>query len=369
MTTTEILIFYGWWQFSVCLFAFAGLMTIWWHIGRKQNDFGQVWLAVSILCWSFSGLGEVLLDSELATSQDQHLLGGCRSIFSLLNSLFILLALPWFRYIPSKIESLIKSDYWQWIVGLPFLFSLIPTIRWSLTGGGNDFIRELDVYYAFFTLPFLGAILWQSFSKRRLVGLAYLSILVILLAVFAQICKITDYTKYLVIFSAIFKTNLIMIFFALALSWVKELSESNQVIPGRIFLRFDPQQMNKAKAPVWIKGLHTSEFTKIILTRKKHELLYKFATQKKHQPEAAYLTIKPQGEKRTSKIYDIQEHNEYIRIVESLLNISYGKSNWTKELHEKPLLKALFHKPGDRTIGLNIPVENIILDYQEETKI
>ncbi len=367
MTNTEILNFYGWWQFSVCLFAFAGLMTIWWHIGRKQQDFGQVWLALSILCWSFSGLGEVILDRTIGASTTNNLLEGWRSVFSLLNSLFILLALPWFRYIPSKIAPLVESDYWRWIVGLPFLFSLIPTIRILLTGNSssNHFIRELDVYYAFLTLPFLGAILWQSFSKRRLIGLAYLSIIAILFAVFAQLCKTTNHTSYLLIFSAIFKTNLIMIFFALALSWVKELSESSQVVPTRIFLSFDPQQLNKPKAPVWIKGLHTTDFAKIILTRKKHELLYKFAAQKKLYPEAAYLSIKPQGEKRSTKVYDIQEHNEYIRIVESLLNIAYGKSNWTKDLHEKPLLKALFHKPGDRTIGLNIPAENINLDYQE----
>lgn len=39
----------------VCLFAFLGLMTIWYHIGRKQKDLGQVFLALSILCWSLSG--------------------------------------------------------------------------------------------------------------------------------------------------------------------------------------------------------------------------------------------------------------------------------------------------------------------------
>jgi hypothetical protein len=55
----DLLSFFGWWQFSVCSFAFVALMGIWWHIGRKQNDFGQVWLAISVLCWSFSGLVEV----------------------------------------------------------------------------------------------------------------------------------------------------------------------------------------------------------------------------------------------------------------------------------------------------------------------
>ena len=55
----DILKFYGWWQFSVCSFAFMALVAIWYHIGRKQKDFGQLWLAFSVLCWSCSGLVEV----------------------------------------------------------------------------------------------------------------------------------------------------------------------------------------------------------------------------------------------------------------------------------------------------------------------
>ena len=55
----ETFLFYGWWQFSVCLSAFIALLSIWWHIGKKQNDLGQVWLALSVLAWSFSGAVEV----------------------------------------------------------------------------------------------------------------------------------------------------------------------------------------------------------------------------------------------------------------------------------------------------------------------
>ncbi|MEL6987171.1 MAG: hypothetical protein AAGK97_05015, partial [Bacteroidota bacterium] len=55
----EVLTFYGWWQCIVCLFSFLALLGIWYHIGRKQNDFGQVYLAISVLCWSFSGIAEI----------------------------------------------------------------------------------------------------------------------------------------------------------------------------------------------------------------------------------------------------------------------------------------------------------------------
>ena len=363
MTDLNILSFYGRWQFSVCLFAFLGLMAIWWHIGRKQKDFGQVWLALSILCWSFSGLVEVIYSQSPGNELDNTVyLDGWRSIFSLLNSLFILLALPWFRYIPAKISPIIKSDYWRIIVGLPFLFCLIPTLRKLFTGQSNALISELDVYYAFFTLFFLGYILWESFWKRRLKGLAYLSILAILITVIAQLYKLTSADVNLLIFSAIFKTNLIMIFFALALSWVRELSELKLLNPAKIFIRIGPKQLQEAKAPVWIKGVNNEAFEKIILTRKRYELLYLFAEKKLLNPAEGWLMIKPQGEKRQNKVYDIQEHKEYLRIIETLLDATYGKDNWTKELHEKPLIDALFSKPGNRRIRLAIPAENIALD-------
>ena len=105
------------------------------------------------------------------------------------------------------------------------------------------------------------------------------------------------------------------------------------------------------------------------MTRKKHELLYKFAAQKKSNPDNGSLSIKPQGEKRPSKTYDIQEHNEYLRIIESLLDAAFGKGNWTKELHEKPLINALFTKPGDRTICLALPAENITLNSEGKKTI
>ena len=64
LTEPQLLSFYGWWQLAVCFFAFLALIAIWWHIGRKQNDFGQVWLALSVLCWSFSGGVEVFFAEQ-----------------------------------------------------------------------------------------------------------------------------------------------------------------------------------------------------------------------------------------------------------------------------------------------------------------
>lgn len=168
----SLLSFYGWWELGVCLFAFLGLMAIWYHIGRKQDDHGQVLLAASILCWSISGgidtyyAGQDLdfIQSVLNTNgtmeassyPSDDLRNGWRSILSLFNSLFILLALPWFKYIPERIKALITSKYWTIIVGLPFLFALLPMLSGMITSRSIAIVSELDVYYATLTLIFLG---------------------------------------------------------------------------------------------------------------------------------------------------------------------------------------------------------------------
>lgn len=361
----DILSFYGWWQISVCLFAFAGLMAIWYHIGRKQEDHGQIWLALSILCWSLSGVVEVYYAANpIQNSQQDLYLNGWRSIFSLLNSLFILLALPWFRYLPKLLEPIIQSRYWSLIVGLPFLFSLLPTVSRMFSGSSYGLINELDVYYAIFTLGALGLVLWQSFSKRNLVILAYLSVICILITFTAQVYKLSGSDVDQTLFSAIFKTTLIMIFFALALSWVKELAEHMQIKTEQIFIRFDREKKEKGRWEnvVWIRGLTGNEVKKVCLSPTHFNLLYKFASRKMESPDG-WLEIKPKSETRSGKVYDIKDHNEIKRLLAAILDGVFGKNLWSKEKHELPLKQALFEmsKQRERKIRLTLPADNVSL--------
>jgi hypothetical protein len=398
---TRLQLFYGWWQFAVCLFAFAALMAIWKHIGKKQNDYGQVWLALSVLCWSFSGLVEVYFASQLDELQVAYLadyqnvlenlshsiaavekleitaqqletlqekqtaaLDGFRSILSLFNSLFILLALPWFRYIPKQIEHLIKSKFWPLIVGLPFLFSLLPTLTKLWANQAHNAVSELDVYYAVLTLLFLGAVLWESFAKRRLMLLAWLSVVCILITFIAQLYKIAGSAVDMNLFSAIFKTSLIMIFFALSLSWVKELVEN--IIPSeqQLFISFERQKKENGRFEQFLifKGFPGNNERKIALSTTHFDLMLKFAQRKKESPDG-WLEIKPKSEQRATKTYDIKDHNEVKRLLIALLNGLFGKGHWTQRIHEQPLKAVLFEnsEKRDRKIRLKIPKENIVL--------
>ncbi|QCX02073.1 hypothetical protein FGM00_18860 [Aggregatimonas sangjinii] len=362
MTNYEIISFYGWWQFAVCLFAFVALLAVWWHIGKRQNDFGQVWLALSVLCWSISGLLEVIF-TEIAP-ESENLREGWRSILSLFNSLFILLALPWFRYLPKPLKQIIKSRYWTYIVGLPFLFSLLPTINKMVSGRAIIVISELDVYYAFLTLGFLGYVLWESFAKRRLKALAWLSLLCILITLIAQLYKLTDSSINLPLFSAIFKTCLIMIFFALALSWVKELSESVIPIAERLKIKFISQNRSDGKRAsiVSFKGFPGNTERNINLTPALFNLFLKFAERRKNTAEA-WLEIKPKNAVASKREYDINDHNQIKRLLFALLDGLFGKGNWTQDHHLKPLKESLFEMSAqrERKIRLAVPSENISL--------
>jgi len=364
----DLLTFFGWWQFSVCSFAFVALMGIWWHIGRKQNDFGQVWLAISVLCWSFSGLAEVYFSGESQmnnglTDDQSFLLSGFRSIFSLFNSLFILLALPWFKYLPKRFETLIKSPYWKFVVGLPFLFSLLPTVSKMVSGKGLGLIAELDVYYAILTLVFLGIVLWESFIKRKLTILAWLSVVFIIITFVAQIYKMIGSDMDMTLFSAIFKTSLIMIFFALALSWVKEISEN--IIPNvedlKLAFKKEKNQNGKFIHQVEIDGLIDQTKKLIKLTPGNYELLFSFAKRKKEANE--WLEIKPKSDIRNGKRYDINDHIQIKRLNTALLDGIFGNGNWNKEKHAIPLRNTLFEmsEKRERKIKLRIPSNNIYL--------
>ena len=379
LSTPFLLNFYGWWQFSVCLFAFVALLAIWWHIGKKRADFGQVWLALSVLCWSLSGLLDIyfsnILMAEWPAGTDLSLINqqigenyeartfwvdGWHSVFSLLNSLFILLSLPWFKYVPDPIRPHVQSNYWNWIIGIPFLFAIIPTGVRIFTQQTFTIISELDAYYSILTLIFLGWVLWASFAKRRMKWLAVLSIVCITIVFVAQVYKLTGSEIDLRLCSAIFKSCLIMIFFALAMSWVKELAEP--IIPDKSQLKLILHKIEGSNSQFELQGIPGVEAKRIALSNTNFALLHRFAHQKKNGQDP-WLEIKPKGDSRSGKTYDINDYNEIKRLMIAMLDGLYGKNVWSKEHHFQPLKNGLFvnSENRDRRVQLSLSPEQIVL--------
>lgn len=249
---------------------------------------------------------------------------------------------------------------WYAIVGLPFIFCLLPTISRMLTGKGSSLISELDVYYAVLTLAALAFVLWESFVRRGLQWLGYMSIFFILFTLVAQLYKFTDDSNTLILFSAIFKTSLIMMFFALALSWVKDLSEMLDIHPDQIKLSILPNS-RQLKNTISIEVMETNLPKEIALTSSHYNLLSKFVAARIDYLSEGWLEIKPKGKAGQRKEYPINDYNEIKRLLNALLDSVYGKDLWTKERHGIPFKDAIFEfsKDKGRQIRLRIPAANL----------
>ena len=365
---------FGFWGASVCGFAALALLAIYWHIGRRTRDVGQAYLAASVACWAMSGGVEVgyasALQEALAAGAPLEPLFGqlaaWRSVLSLSNSLLILLALPYFRYLPPRLTALAQSRYWPLVVGLPFAIALLPTARQLLTGRPSSIVSELDVYYALLTLAFLGLVLWSSFVRRRLPALAYLTAVCTVVTIGAQALKLGADPGTQVVLAAVFKTCLIMLFFALALSWVRELTET---AGGRTSSEAETSATPVAlellgSREVRLSGIISSkETTKFQLTPTVYELLHRFAERRTNAPDGGWLEIKPKHEAKPRKLYDIRDHNEVRRLLHALLDGLYGAGHWGREQHELPLKRLLFESDATRprTLRLALAAEHVTL--------
>ena len=328
-STQQILHFYGWWELITC---------------------------------AISGAIEIYYSTDTNILQTSNHLSGWRSILSLFNSLFILMSLPWFRHKPEWMKTIIESKSWYVIIGVPFLFALLPTAGRMITGSTYHLIEELDIYFAVFTLIALVFILWESFSKRGLTLLGYLSVIFVLVTLVAQLYKFTDEVQTLILYSAIFKSLLIMIFFALALSWVKDLSKTLQLKSDEIFLSLNRSKLENGKYQntVSLTGIPDQIKKEFTLTNTYYNLLQKFIIAKNENPTGGWLEIKPKSDSRNIS-YPIKDYNEIKRLTTSLLDGLYGKALWDKDRHGQPLKEALFEfsKDKGRQIRLKIPAQNI----------
>ena len=120
-----------------------------------------------------------------------------------------------------------------------------------------------------------------------------------------------------------------MIFFALALSWVKDLTERIQIKSGNVFLKLSKIKSGRLFNNILaISGLTGDEKKEVSLTNKNFELL-KLFIDRKMGPSEGWLEIKPKSNNRTGNVYDINNHNEIKRLIHSILDGVYGKNMWS----------------------------------------
>lgn len=155
-----------------------------------------------------------------------------------------------------------------------------------------------------------------------------------------------------------------MLFFALALSWVKELTETVIPTPHQLKLRFlkKDRGSDKDSFQVSIQGFPGNEDRLIPLTPALYTLFKLFAERRLDKTDG-WLEIKPKNFD-VSKTYDINDHNELKRLMVALLDGLFGKQTWTKDKHFVPLKTTLFEmsEHRERKIRLLLPKENITIE-------
>lgn len=375
----QLFYFYGSWQVVICLFSGIALLSIWSHVTKKDEpgdrDRGLLWVAISIFMWSFSGAVDLLYAQRVGrfgmpTEAIQIIFDGSRSVLSILNSAFLLLALPWFHYKPQWLRFLLQSQIWFFVVLVPWLFCIFATILMFariIIPSSVSFIYLFDFLYAIFTLGFLGVILWASFAKRGLHILAYLSALCIVCTLTAQVLKLFtgfDLEFWRLLSDGIFKTALILLFFALSLSWVEELSKNVAVSAGDLWLELWQKSGNGRKnaylatftIPEWMQN------RTIAFTEKNFQLLQKFAEKRLQEPETdgGWLEIQPKSLKHNR--FDIKDYNEINRILDAMLNDVKGENNWLP-VDRQDLKKILFEYDASksRRIRLRVLPANLLI--------
>lgn len=383
----SLYLFYGWWQVTVGLFSAMALWAVWQHITKDQTkenkDLGLVWLSMAILVWSISGVVEIFyanalfVEAEILKSNINHkseinksTFESLRSILSMANSALILLALPCFKHIPKYISKYVKSDAWRFLVLSIFGFgALVNLLMFTefIIPQKIAFINTIDFAFAIFTLIFLGMVLWSSFEKRGIKTLAYLSALCIICTLIAQALKLVSPDLWgsefwRIFFSCTFKTILIMLFFALALSWIEELSKTFLPRPKDMHLVFIKKKnaSRKFEYHTIITVPPSIQTHKIKFTEKPFELFLKFAQKSKTatSPENTWLEIQPKSGKVGD--YDIKDYNQINRILDPILNQVKGQNNWSSDEDRKALKNALFDYQN-RKVRLRVDQENITL--------
>lgn len=154
-----------------------------------------------------------------------------------------------------------------------------------------------------------------------------------------------------------------MLFFALAMSWVKELVENPLPLADKLYLSFSitKNDANTLERKVILEGYPNQPKRQLVLSRAPFELLLKFA-QKKLEKDP-WLIIKPKNDKRSNASFDISDHNQIKRIVTAMLDQLHGKDDWTMEQHYTPFRNALLELSSEkeRRIRLAIPKEQLDL--------
>ncbi len=198
------------------------------EIAVKRFDNGLLYLGLSVFVWSLSSL-LTLVFNNFNTSGWIILIS--QNMFSILNSLFLILALYYFDNSPEYLYNNKKSTrrILFFFIGLSFI-SLMLALFFGETINtyGIRFNTIPDVVLSGILTWFLILSFYRTFHNRKMKSVSVIAVLSIIILFITQLPYVFNFESYLFsidLAKLIAKTTLIFVFLVLGTSWVLELSQ------------------------------------------------------------------------------------------------------------------------------------------------
>ena len=241
--------FYAWSQIVLCVISALLMLSIYergyLRVSRDgSRDMGRdrcFWyLAAGVGCWGLVGI----LVWRYPESLDPHTQIGClRTMLSIVNTGLFLYAAAYLEYGWGFLKRLTRPSWATEILVLTIPAVVVTLVLWR-TSASEDaetivVARIPDVALGLLALAVLGAGLWRTFGQRKFRLMSAISLVAIGLQVATQLAELLQpLVALLASFDPIFgstrllllltsKTILIVIFFALAFTWMHEMAFEN----------------------------------------------------------------------------------------------------------------------------------------------
>ena len=207
------------------------------EIPVKRVDKGLIYLSLSLFVWCASAV--VTLFSQNVSDSEWTLLIG-QNIFSILNSLFLILAIFYFDHAPLYLynnEKNTKKVIFL-LIGLSILsFALAIVFNDTTSTYGIRYSVIPDLLLSLLLSWFLGVSLFRTFAHRKMKVVSAISLVAIILIFVSQLPQafhIESLSFYNDLIKIVAKTGLISIFLVLGTSWVIELAQTPNVVTMKI---------------------------------------------------------------------------------------------------------------------------------------
>ena len=253
------------------------------EISIKRVDKGLIYLSLSLFVWSSSA---VLTFMSSASTDSEWITLISQNIFSILNSLFLILALFYLDHSPSYLYNNQRNakNIIFFLIGLSILSFVLAVIFNDKTSTyGIRYSVIPDLLLSLLLSWLLAISLFRTFAHRKMTLVSIVSVIVILLLFISQLPQafhIESLSFYNDLIKIVAKTGLVSIFLVLGTSWVIELAQTPNVVTMKIHFT----DWNQVSISIPSKGIENRQIEFGSKTTQFNNLL-KFAIRRKYAQE------------------------------------------------------------------------------------